>query len=312
MRFSVTIKNDDDFPVVILKDELQKTEAVIYTFGGLLNNFIIDGKQNIIDGFTSVNDAKENITNGFKGAKLSPFVCRIKNGEYYFRDKKYKTGKYFLGEEAIHGLLYDAPFIIADTGEDDSAAYVKLEYVYSNANEGFPFNYVCKITYQLAEKNKLTVATTITNQSDEDMPLYDGWHPYFSFNQPINDLLLTLNAGKILEFDDRLLPTKKFLSYNRFQSAEKLNDTVLDNCFELNNTTQPACIIDDEKNKLRLTISPSESYPYLQVYTPPHRNSIAIENLSAAPDAFNNKMGLTILNPSESKTFTTIFEAMFY
>ena len=208
--------------------------------------------------------------------------------------------------------MYDAPFVIADTSEDDFSAYVKLEYVYSKTDEGFPFNYLCKITYQLAEKNKLIITTAITNQSNAEMPLYDGWHPYFNFNQSINNLLFTMNAGKILEFNDRLLPTKKVLSYNRFQSAEKLNDTVLDNCFELNNTTQPACIIDDEKNKLKLTISPTENYPYLQVYTPPHRNSIAIENLSAAPDAFNNKMGLTILNPSESKTFTTVFEAAFY
>jgi aldose 1-epimerase len=56
-----------------------------------------------------------------------------------------------------------------------------------------------------------------------------------------------------------------------------------------------------------LEISPEGSYPFLQIYTPPHRQSIAIENLSAAPDAFNNKMGLIVLTAGEEKTFRTLY-----
>jgi aldose 1-epimerase len=43
----------------------------------------------------------------------------------------------------------------------------------------------------------------------------------------------------------------------------------------------------------------------LQIYTPPHRKSIAIENLSSAPDAFNNKIGLIELGAEESHAFQT-------
>ena len=311
MHFSIKV-NDDLFPVIILKDELQKTEAVIYAFGAVLNSFIIDGKQNIIDGFSSVKDATKNITNGFKSAKLSPFVCRVRKGEYAFDEKKYKTGKFFLGEEAIHGLLYDAVYTITGSSADNNSAFVKLEYRYTKKDEGFPFEYLCEIIYQLEKNNTLTITTTVTNKSDTGMPLCDGWHPYFDFSQPVNNLLFTINADKVLGFDNKLLPTGKIFSFNRFQSAEKLNDTFFDNCFILKNTNQRACIIEDEKHKLRFAISPSEDYPYLQVYTPPHRNSIAIENLSAAPDAFNNKIGLLILNPLETKTFTTVFQAEFY
>ena len=46
------------------------------------------------------------------------------------------------------------------------------------------------------------------------------------------------------------------------------------------------------------------SYPYLQIYTPPGRDSIAVENLSGAPDCFNNKMGLHLLQPAHSQIFT--------
>jgi len=41
-------------------------------------------------------------------------------------------------------------------------------------------------------------------------------------------------------------------------------------------------------------------YNFLQVYTPPHRKSIAIEPMTCAPNAFNNEQGLIILAPFES------------
>src|SRR5256885_10054901 len=105
MTFSVYINEEDIFPVVHLKDEETKTEIVIYSFGALLNSFTVNGGQNIIDGFNSWADAKENVTNGFKSCKLSPFVCRITKGKYVFNQHEYKTGKFFLGDESIHGLL---------------------------------------------------------------------------------------------------------------------------------------------------------------------------------------------------------------
>jgi aldose 1-epimerase len=42
----------------------------------------------------------------------------------------------------------------------------------------------------------------------------------------------------------------------------------------------------------------------LQIYTPATRDSIAVENLSGAPDCFNNGMGLLLLQPGHSQIFT--------
>ena len=60
--------------------------------------------------------------------------------------------------------------------------------------------------------------------------------------------------------------------------------------------------------KYTLTIEPSPAYPYLQLYTPDHRGSIAIENLSGAPNCFNNKMGLHILQPQEVWKLETSYQ----
>ncbi len=41
-------------------------------------------------------------------------------------------------------------------------------------------------------------------------------------------------------------------------------------------------------------------YSFLQVYTPPTRDSIAFEPMTCAPDALNNKQGLIKLAPEKS------------
>ncbi|MEP6682572.1 MAG: aldose 1-epimerase [Parafilimonas sp.] len=307
MAFKVEISDKEIFPVVYLRNDEERSSAEIYSFGALLNAFKINNSINIIDGFGSPQDAKDNITKGFRSAKLNPYVCRVTNGEYTFKEHQYKIGKFFLGEEAIHGLLYDAVFSIIDSGATNDEAFVTLQYQYNNKNEGFPFEYKCTINYSLQKNNSITLTTSVENYSDLEMPICDGWHPYFTLHAKINELILQLNANKMLEFSRKLVPTGKIVSYIRFQKPEIFDNTFLDNCFLLNENNKPACVLKNTTSGLELTIKPDNSYPYLQLYTPEHRNSIAIENLSAAPNAFNNKIGLKILKPKEEASFKTTY-----
>ncbi len=309
MKFSIEIDNKEGLPVIHLKNETEETSAEIYAFGALLNSFKIKNSIELIDGFASQHDAKNNITNGFKSARLSPFVCRVTNGEYIFNAHEYKINKFYMGKEAIHGLLYDAIFSIIDSGANDSAAFVSLQYNYTKKDEGFPFNYACTVNYSLVKNNCLVIESIIKNNSGVAMPVCDGWHPYFTLGTSVNELTFQMNADKMIEFNERLVPTGKIVPYKKFQQPEIFGETFLDNCFLLNKNSEVACVLRNEKSGVELTIQPDNAYPYLQIYTPEHRKSIAIENLSAAPDAFNNKMGLAILNAGESISFKTGFRA---
>lgn len=310
MSFSINIDNTQLFPVITLKDESTNTEAEIYSFGALLNAFTVstkNGRKNIIDGFASVSDAKENITEAFKSAKLSPFVCRMANGEYSFDDKRHKIEKFYLGKEAIHGLLFNVPFNIQNFYTDEESVFVKLVYDYNNRNEGYPFPYRTEVVYTLSSGNKLHLKTTVINQGDSEIPISDGWHPYFQLGETINDLRVQFNSNTMLEFDSHLLPTGNTISNTKFETMQLFGDTFLDNCFVLKNNQSAACILKDEKSALQLSIIADSSYPYLQVYTPPHRKSIAVENLSSAPDSFNNHIGLVIAKPGEQYSFAASY-----
>jgi aldose 1-epimerase len=84
---------------------------------------------------------------------------------------------------------------------------------------------------------------------------------------------------------------------------------VLDNCFTLDTQEcQPLCVLRNAAKKIEVQLFPDESYQYLQIYTPPHRKSIAIENLSGAPDGFNNMMGVITLEPGQSSLFKTSYK----
>jgi aldose 1-epimerase len=71
---------------------------------------------------------------------------------------------------------------------------------------------------------------------------------------------------------------------------------------------QPLCVLRNTDKKVQIEIYPDKSYSYLQIYTPDHRNSIAIENLSAPPDTFNNGIDLKVLTPGEMAEFKTVFK----
>ncbi|MEN9685303.1 MAG: hypothetical protein RLZZ28_1089 [Bacteroidota bacterium] len=310
MAFNILLSANSVHPEITLKDTATGTEAVIYTYGGLLNAFSINHRgqaKNIVQGFSSTADARTNGRNGFKSAKLSPFVCRMRRGQFSFEGKKYTIQKNYLQEHAIHGIVFDAVYSIEKMEENESHAFVQLCHEYPGTDSGFPFPYTIRIDWQLEAENKLTVSTHIRHNNPHPIPIADGWHPYFMLGGKVDDWVLQFDSETQLAFDADLLPTGKKISDNRFTNGGSLKGVQLDNSFELDFQKGPAkAVLSNREFVLR--ILPAKAYPILQVYIPDHRNSIALENLSGAPDNFNNGMGLIILPPGELQTFTTVYQ----
>lgn len=295
---------------IILRDENTGCKAtIIPSAGAILNAFEVphNGKTlNLIDGFRDADDWKSNATNGFKSAKLSPFVCRLNESSYTWEGVQYKADRFILNGHAIHGLLYDAPHEVMIAEASAFMCECKFLYRYKGTHPGFPFAFDMNVRYRLEEGCRLTIITTVHNRSGRNIPMADGWHPYFKLGETIDTATLQINSKQMLEFNSDLLPTGKTLRNKTWYKGAPLKDVFLDNCFPLDmDEPMPHCMLTDKELGIGLYFYPDRSYPYLQVYTPPHRRSIAIENLSAAPDAFNNGIGLISLGPEDSKAFQT-------
>ncbi len=315
--FAIEKKSEQGFQKIILKDGTNNASAEIIPFcGAVLHafNISVDGTVlNVIDNYASADDFASNVTSGgFKSCKLSPFVCRLKNATYSFGGNEYKVSKFFLGKNGHHGLLYDGIFKVIDEKVDEKGVSVKLLHEYRIADEGYPFEYDCVVTYTLSAGNTLTITSEVINRSGKAMPVQDGWHPYFTFGGSVNELFLQFKSESIVEFDAELIPTGNLLPFQEFSSLKQIEKTSFDNCYQLDfSKNQPLCVLRDNNRKLQLEIHPDASYPYLQIYIPDHRKSIAIENLSGAPDAFNNGLGLIKLDADTSISFTTVYKLAF-
>ena len=314
MAFSVERKTENGFNKIILKDSVTQTSVEVIPYcGAILHAFIVlhNGHFiNVLDQYNSMEDFAKNVeTKGFKSCKLSPFACRLKKASYHFGEMQYTVDKFLMGENAIHGLLYDAIFEVKQQEANDEKASVVLSFAYKGTDAGYPFYYDCNITYTLEKENTLRLSTEIINKDKGLIPVQDGWHPYFTFGSKIDELQLKFQSHEKIIFDEGLVPAGETIAYHEFDSLKKIGDIFLDNCFSLNfSECQPLCVLRDRVQKLQIEIYPDKSYPYLQLYTPPHRNSIAIENLSALPDAFNNGIGLITLAPQTKAIFTTTYK----
>ena len=313
--FSIQKVTENGFRKIILKDESLGTKAeIIPSCSAMLHSFIVNNngeEMNVIDSYSSLSDFQNNVTSaGFKGCKLSPFVCRIKDGKYNFGEKNYVIEKYYNGVNALHGELYDKSFDIISELASEEKASVTMKYHYDKEDPGYPFSYDCIVTWQLESNNSLRVKTECINKDKGLIPMQDGWHPYFDLGAKIDDLMLEFQSMEMVEFD-KLIPTGKLKEYDDFNSIKILGDTVYDHCFTLNlETCQPMCVLRNPEKNIQVEFHPSTSYPYLQIYTPDHRNSIAIENLSGAPDAFNNGMGFQTLEPGQSAMYDMMYKVV--
>lgn len=298
---------------IILRDAVSGCKAtVIPAAGAILNAWEVPHRGsivNVIDGFTDAADYNANQTSAFKSAKLSPFVCRLNHSTYSWEGETYKAEKFLLNGHAIHGLLYDAPHEVEFAEGSGFKAECKFFYRYTGDHPGYPFPFDMNVRYTLEEGCRLTIITTVHNRSGRNIPLSDGWHPYFKLGETIDTASLQIYAKKQVEFNALLLPTGKLINDKSWWKGAALNGVSLDNCFVLDrNEPMPHCTFRDQSMGMAIHFYPRESYPYLQVYTPDHRKSIAIENLSSPPDSFNNKMGLITLGPQDSATFHTQYK----
>ena len=316
MSFTITRERDEDLDLLQITDFTTGIQVrVLPESGALLHEFSIplgNRRIQVIDNYINLADLKKNLTSTFKSAKLSPFVCRISEGKYKFEGSSFEFPDKFNDGSSIHGILSDKPFTVLEKKVHDDEAFILLEYHYKKENHAFPFEYLIKVKYTLKKGGRLCLETTVENLSPGRIPMADGWHPYFNLEGVVNEWLLSFHSRKNLAFNEKLIPTGHYIDTDKFYKPTLIGSETFDYCFLLEQDPGiPAATLENPANGLRLSFFPDNSYPYLQIYTPDNRRTIAIENLSSAPDSFNNGLGLIILEPGDSQSFSVIYQLEF-
>lgn len=267
---------------------------IVSSLGCNIDSLVLDC-QDIISGETTYKGIKKNRL--ARSYFLIPFTNRVCQGKYKWKGKTYQLEKNKVNEQnAIHGLLYKKPFHLKKSSVSETMAILTFEHEIKKRDfKGYPFNILVSISFVLEEK-KLTIIVNTTNKEKHEVPYGVGWHPYFKFtkHKTIDTIKVDIPSNNILEIDKfkSMIPTGKIIKNKTLPTKGKLKKAVFDNCFTNLKTTE--CKIENVK------IFWDNSMNFLQVYTPKDRGSIAIEPMSSAPDAFNNKLGLTTIKPKET------------
>jgi aldose 1-epimerase len=316
MSFNITQEREADLNLLQISDLSSGIQArILPEAGALLHEFSIPlGNRRIqaINGYKNQEDLKKNYSSSYKSAKLSPFVCRIADGRYSFLENTYEFGDKFIDGSAIHGILFNKSFDVLDKKIQKEEASVEMGYHYRMENPAYPFEYKITVKYTLKPGGRLFLDTRVQNLFRHSIPIADGWHPYFCLEGEVNDWLLSFRSKKNVVFNEKLIPVGHTKEMSDFYSPRLIGSAFFDHCYLLDaDLPVPAATLENPANGLRLSLFPDSSYPYLQVYTPDDRKSIALENLSSAPDSFNNGMGLIILEPGHWQSFSVLYQLEF-
>jgi aldose 1-epimerase len=279
------------------------TQAVVTEVGAGLRVFSVQGQEFL---FTY---GRNEMSMFSEGQVLIPFPNRIDHGMYMFNGV---TEQLPLNEparqNAIHGLTRWMNWQLVEQEEDRATLSLVL-----HAQDGYPFVLALRETYELTE-HRLAVKTVARNIGATALPYGVGHHPYLTVGTHlINPDILRLPAQSYFLTNDRLIPLPPAVSVAGtpfdFRTPHAIGDVRMD-------TGLTDLIFDKDGfarvklaapgGKPEVTVFMDSNHRFLQVFTgdalpaSTARRSIAIEPYTCAANAFNNGLGLRVLQPGKS------------
>lgn len=241
---------------------------------------------------------------GCQGEELLPWPNRIRDGRYSFggQDFQLPINEPARGN-AIHGLVNHRVWQVAEAGADFVVHALTLE-----PEPGWPGRMNFRLRHSLGAEG-LLVEVWAKNVGEEAVPFGYGAHPYVAVmgDEP-GELLIP--ADRRLDVDDRLLPIAiRDVADTAYDFREERPvDLALDTAFTgLRRDPDGRWRAKVTSAGQTTTVWGDETMSWIQCFTPPHNNHLALEPLTCGPDAFNEgptHAELLVLEPGEEYTGT--------
>lgn len=281
--------------------------AVITEVGAGLRSFSLEGRE-LLDTY-----GPHEMASGGRGEALFPWPGRIEDGQYTFAGTQYQTA---LTEpkarNAIHGLTRWMNWQPALREANRLVMALTL-----HAQPGYPFVLRLQDRYTLTARG-LEVQTTAQNIGAAPLPYGAGHHPYFTVGtQLVNEAILSVPARAYLRANERSIPLLPPVSVEGtpfdFRSPHPIGGLVLDVGYTdlLFEDGWASVTLAAPTGQPRITVSMDATHPFLQIFSgdtlseSARRRGLAIEPYTCAPNAFNNGLGLRVLQPGEA--FTSVW-----
>lgn len=224
---------------------------------------------------------------------LCPFPNRVREARFAFRGREIQLHANRAGN-AIHGLVHTRGWKVLDQCVDGDGAAVTCSFdstAHAAVSAVWPWPFEATITYRLRGE-RLDIEATVTNKSDEVMPLGFGTHPYFVIGNRKQCEIEIPAAARWESEGDEPLPTGRILDLPPeldFRTLRPLGDVVLDDVFTAVRFDDDgsACRLFDHARGIALTCGADRQFREWVIYAPRDGSFVCFEPYTCPTDAFN-------------------------
>tara|TARA_B100000929_G_C15473387_1_gene408646 strand:+ start:294 stop:1289 length:996 start_codon:yes stop_codon:yes gene_type:complete len=191
-----------------------KSRLQILNYGATIFSFKILNKQkDLVDIVVGPRNAEDYLSQTYReenkcfGATIGRFAGRISDGKFKIEEEQYELFQ----EEGVHihggesGFQYKLWEV--DRVEEGENPSVTLSYTSEHLEEGYPGKLQVQAKFTLTEKDEIKISYTA--KTDKSTIVNITNHSYFNLNGggSVSDHFMQVNASKILELDEKNLPT---------------------------------------------------------------------------------------------------------
>jgi aldose 1-epimerase len=235
---------------------------------------------------------------------LFPFPGRLRGGKLAADGKEYQLPlNDSTKQHAIHGFTPRNRWRATDWNGDEEYAFVtgrfNLAKDLPDALTQWPADFNLNVTYRLY-RDKLRVDATVENLGPAALPFGLGYHPYFRLpgvhDPDIGGHVLQANVDEVWEAEESL-PTgwrKNVPATLDFRHPTPIGTTQLDHVFTgvKGESTRLGALVElavlsHPTAMGRVRFLADASFRELVLFTPPHRQAIAVEPYTCSADAAN-------------------------
>ncbi len=241
-----------------------------------------------------------------RGQILAPWPNRLRDGRYSFDGRVIEVPiNEKKNNNAIHGFFCWQKFTTESVTE--SSCLLSFD---SLPIPQYPFHLLFRVEYTLSDQG-LTVRSYAENRDDKKLPFALGFHPYLPAGKGlVDDCQLVIPARKRLVTDSRQIPIDEICVADTdydFSNALKgryIEALMLDDCFfdlESDSEGRWNAVITSGLGQ-KTVLWADSAFGYIMCYTGDHigtdsRRAVAIEPMTAPPDAFATGKSLIVLEP---------------
>jgi galactose mutarotase-like enzyme len=282
--YEITV-TEGHFPIYEIKDAASNSWFCISPKrGGIVTSYGVNGEEQLYLEQATFDDPAANIRGGIP--ILFPICGQLVNKTYEWEGKTYWMDN--------HGVARTNPWAVVSTEQKSDFASITIKQESTPETlKSYPFAYELVFTFKLQDQ-KLHIEQQYINHSEQDMPIYAGFHPYFLVDNKANTI--ETDASEIY-----YITAQKGSAYTGEVEMGKLPDSI---AFSKAATNQ---ISFQPRVDRKITLTYGEEFKYVVIWSLDGKPFLCVEPWMALINELNTKQELVYINSNAPLiTFMTV------